>query len=114
MKKIISICGINCSECKAYIATQNDDDAARIEVAETWSKMYDTDIDPQDIVCDGCTTEGGRHFNYCNICEIRACGIERGLANCAACEDYICDRLEGFFKMAPEAKVNLEAVRGNQ
>jgi len=73
--------------------------------------MYGADIKAGDINCEGCATKGGVHFGYCNICEIRACGIERKIENCAFCDDYACDRLVGFFEMAPEAKVNLEAIR---
>ncbi len=33
MKKMIGFCGINCSECPAFLATQNDDDIERKKVA---------------------------------------------------------------------------------
>ena len=112
METLIGICGIKCGECEAYLATQNDDDAKRAETADKWSKIYNSDIKAGDINCDGCTSEGDRHFSYCNMCEIRACGIERGLKNCAFCDDYACEKLEEFFKMVPENKVTLDAIRG--
>lgn len=34
MDKMIAFCGIVCSECPAFVATQKDDDAKRKEVAE--------------------------------------------------------------------------------
>ena len=113
MEKLVAFCGLICSECPAYIATQNDDDAERAKVAETWSKQYGHEIKPEDINCDGCTSESSRHLAYCSICEIRACGIEMKVVNCAYCEDYSCDKLETFFKMASAAKTTLDAIRDN-
>ncbi|MGB9718029.1 MAG: DUF3795 domain-containing protein [Thermoproteota archaeon] len=34
MSKLIAYCGLICSECPAFIATQRDDDAERKRVAE--------------------------------------------------------------------------------
>lgn len=107
----ISICGIDCGACPAYIATQNNDQEKRVETAAEWSKMFKADIKPNDVNCNGCTFQSGKLFHHCAVCEIRACGMDRGLVNCAHCEDYTCERLDGFFKMAPEAKSNLDRIR---
>ena len=40
MKQMIAFCGLNCSECPMYIATQNDDDNARAEAADMLKKAY--------------------------------------------------------------------------
>jgi len=46
------------------------------------------------------------------MCEIRACGLGRKLTTCAGCDDYACDKLQGFFKnVPPGARENLEALR---
>jgi hypothetical protein len=111
MEKMIAYCGITCTDCGAYIATQNNDDAKRKEVAEQWTKQFNVDINPQDINCDGCLTKTGRIVNYCNICEIRKCGVERGVVNCAYCDDYACDKLEKFFQMAPMFRAVLDEIR---
>jgi len=111
MERLIAYCGLVCSECQAYIATQKDDDAERAKVAETWSKEYGSDIKPENINCDGCRSEGNRHLAYCNICEIRLCGVDREVINCAYCMDYPCEKLENFFKMAPQAKTTLESIK---
>ena len=34
---IIAYCGLNCSNCGTYLATQNNDNAKKIEVAKEWS-----------------------------------------------------------------------------
>jgi len=97
MEKMIAFCGLICSECPTLIATQEDDDEKRKQVAELWSKMFNNEIKPEEINCDGCLAKSGRLFRYCNVCEIRKCGQERHLKNCAYCEDYICKKLSSFF-----------------
>ncbi|HEC96016.1 MAG TPA: DUF3795 domain-containing protein, partial [Euryarchaeota archaeon] len=54
MEKIIGFCGLICSECPAYLATQKDDDNERRKVAETWSKEFNANMKPEDINYDGC------------------------------------------------------------
>ena len=113
MSEMIAFCGINCGECPAFLATQKDDDAKRKETAEAWSKQFNATIKPEDINCDGCIPENKRIFSYCNICEIRKCGREKHVENCAHCSEYICQKLAEFFNMAPEARSTLEAIRKN-
>ncbi len=107
MDKIIAVCGITCNECPAFLATQADDTELRTKTAEEWSKMYGADIKPEHINCDGCNVEG-KKIQHCSECEIRACGMEKGLMNCSQCAEYPCDKLNGFFKMVPAAKVTLD------
>lgn len=113
MDKMIAFCGITCTECPAFLATQKDDDEARKKVAEEWSALYNSKVNPADINCDGCLSQGRRLLNYCTICEIRKCGQGRKVKNCAYCEDYACQNLKGFFEHAPEAKNTLEKIRKN-
>ena len=113
MEKLISICGLTCTECGAFLATQNNDDEARRKVAEEWSKEYKTPIKPEDVYCVGCVQKSGRVFSYCHVCEIRACGLGRKVKNCAYCQEYPCEKLTKFFELAPQAKKNLEEVRKN-
>ncbi len=111
MNSVIAYCGINCSECPAYIATQKNDDEARKKVAEEWQKIFNPNIKPEDINCDGCTSQTSRHFSYCSECKIRQCGMEKKVENCAYCKEYACDKLNEFFKMVPNAKVTLDAIK---
>jgi len=114
MDKMIAFCGLICSECPAFIATQKDDDNERKKVAELWAKEYNSpDLKPEDINCDGCLSENGRLFGYCKTCDIRSCALEKNAKNCAYCDDYACEKLVKFFDMAPEAKNNLDEIRGN-
>ena len=111
MDKMIAYCGIVCTECPAFEATQKDDDAKRKNVAEAWSKQYKMSIKPEDINCDGCKSQGKRIIGYCNICEIRKCGKQKQVENCAYCEEYACEKLTKFFAMAPHAKTSLEKIK---
>jgi len=113
MDEIIGICGLVCTDCPAFKATQKDDDEERRRVAEMWTKEFGADIKPEDVNCDGCVIEDGRHFNYCSKCEIRECGGEKGVENCAHCVEYSCGKLGKFFQMAPQAKSKLEEIRSN-
>ncbi|MGB8657867.1 MAG: DUF3795 domain-containing protein [Candidatus Zixiibacteriota bacterium] len=114
MEKLISICGLICSECPAFIATQKNDDEERRKVAETWSKDYKADLKPEDINCMGCIVDTEKLFNYCKVCEIRKCGKEEKVKNCAYCDEYACAKLTDFFKTASQAKTNLDEVRKKQ
>ncbi len=111
MDKMIGFCGITCTECPAFLATQKDDDNERIKVAQFWSGQFKQDIKPEDINCDGCLSDGGRLFNHCSVCEIRKCGQERLLKNCAYCNEYACEKLNKFIDMVPDAKLTLEKIR---
>jgi hypothetical protein len=111
VEKIVAYCGITCSDCPTLKATKMDDDVERRRVAELWTKEYGHDFRVEDINCDGCLTKGTRVFNYCNICEIRKCGQERSVKNCAYCGDYKCEKLSKLHEQAPKAKETLERIR---
>ena len=111
MEKMIAFCGTVCTECPAFLATEKDDDYERRRIAELWSKQYNADIKPEDINCEGCMSEGRKIFSYCNVCEIRQCGQEKGLKNCAYCDEYVCERLNKFFEMAPDGRTTLNEIR---
>ena len=107
---LIACCGLDCSQCGAYIATKNNDDSKRMEVAKQWSEMYKTDIKPEDVNCNSCRSQEQK-FSYCDVCEIRKCCVEKELENCAGCDMYACDKLEDFFKTAPDCRTALDKLR---
>jgi len=114
MNEMTSVCGLLCNECDAFIATKNDDDEKRAEVSELWSKQYDYDFKPEDINCDGCTSDSDRLFSHCKVCEIRKCGKEKAVVNCAYCDEYACEKLEELFKMAPNARKQLDDIKSKR
>lgn len=113
MEKMIAFCGLTCTECPAFLATQNDDDTARAKTAELWSKQFGLEVRAEDINCDGCLSDTGRLFGHCNVCEIRKCGQDKGLDNCAHCDEYACEKLENFFQVAPIGKTVLDEIRNS-
>ncbi len=109
MDKIIAKCGLICSECEAFQATQKDDAKALAEVAAKWTKLYNHDFTAESVVCDGCQAVEGRLSVYAReVCGIRQCCVERRIGNCYYCEVYPCEMLEKFFELVPEARSNLE------
>jgi hypothetical protein len=111
MSDMIGCCGLNCTQCGAYIATQTDDDAKREEVARDWTQKHGGHFTADQIDCDGCQADGRAPDWTAKLCPIRKCCRERKIDTCAACEQYPCEQLEGILKVAPEARDNLEALR---
>jgi hypothetical protein len=110
MEKQIAYCGLICTDCGAYVATQENDNAKRQEIAAEWTQKYNYPFKVEDINCDGCTSTG-KHIGHWNMCEIRKCGQEKGVINCGWCSDYPCDKTDEFFKMVPDCKKTLDAVK---
>jgi len=112
MDRMIAFCGLDCAACEAYQATQSGDEAAKQAVVEKWRTEFNhPDMTLADVVCDGCPGTG-RLVPYCHECPIRACAVARGVANCAACEEYeTCEKLNGFLADVMVARENLEAIR---
>lgn len=112
MDKMIAYCGLVCTDCPAYVATQANDRDALERVAAQWREEYNAPgLTVESVICDGCLTSDGRHCSHCSECQIRACGVERGVRNCAYCADYACEKLEGFFGFVPDARSVLDGVR---
>jgi len=116
MEKIIAYCGLVCTDCPAYIATQANDQAALEQTVAQWRIEYNApNMAVADAICDGCVTKGRKCAN-CGECKIRACGVERGVVNCAHCADYVradavCEKIEGFFGFVPDARTVLDEIR---
>ena len=113
MDKIVAYCGLVCTDCPAYIATQADDRAALERVAAQWREEYHApNITVESVICDGCLGSNGRHCSHCFECEIRACGVGRGLPNCAHCAEYgTCEKLAGFIEFVPQVRATLDEIR---
>jgi hypothetical protein len=114
MDRIIAYCGLVCTDCPGYIATQANDQEALERVAAMWREEYNApDITVASVICDGCPGAEGRKCGHWSECEIRACAIERDVLTCGHCTDYACEKLEGFFGFVPEARKTLDEVRGS-
>ena len=107
---MIAYCGLNCSECPAYIATQANDDRLRVDCASKWSTEYKVNVKPESINCDGCKSDGNRFF-VCSNCGVRKCASEKGVDNCSVCEDYPCRKLQKMWTIDPKIKTSLAVLR---
>jgi len=110
LMEMIAYCGLNCTECPALIATKENNEEKVKAIAAEWAKAYGANITADSVWCDGCLV-GGKKCGHCHECEIRACGMKKGVKNCAHCAQYPCGKLEAFFALAPVAKNNLEAIK---
>ena len=112
MSQMIAYCGLICTDCGAYIATQANDLAALQRTAARAREEFDMpDASAETAMCDGCLSDSHRLCGYCHQCEVRACALDRGLINCAHCDDYACQQLESFWQMAPQARTTLDEIR---
>ena len=93
-KENVGRCGLDCSSCPAFIATKNNDNDLRRKTAEEWTKRYKANpsIKSENINCRGCLSDGPL-FSHCLECEIRKCGLRKGIKNCKDCKKYKCDKL---------------------
>ena len=115
MERMIAVCGLDCLQCEARLATQANDEAAKERVAKKWREEYHSPgINAEYVTCDGCRAFDARLGGHCLECEIRACGVERGVANCAHCSEFdSCAKLASFLKMVPFVRPTLEEIRAS-
>ncbi len=108
---MISYCGMDCSKCEGYLATHENDNVKRKDVADKWTVEYNTEIRPEQINCNGCKSNSEKFFFTETICEIRKCNIEHDTDNCSECPHYKCEKLDNFIALAPLVGDALEALR---
>lgn len=91
MEPVLTRCGYRCDLCLAYRPNIEAHPESRSRLSDGWQQYFGFRLQPEEIICDGCMAD-----SPCLIdqnCPVRACVIEKGLTNCAACEAYICDKL---------------------
>jgi Protein of unknown function (DUF3795) len=115
-RKMLAVCGLDCTTCRSYIATKENDYSKLAETAKLWSRPEEEFI-PEDIPCEGCHTE--RLHKFCRRCPVRLCAKPRSIINCGDCSEYTCGKLESLWKwLSPGqgiiAKANLEEYRKNK
>ena len=87
---MIGYCGIDCSQCEAFIATQKNDNALRTRVAGVWAKLYGAPIQPEHINCTGCKSTDAKTYFCEHLCQVRKCAVDRSIDLCVECPDYPC------------------------
>ncbi|MBN2369827.1 MAG: DUF3795 domain-containing protein [Vicinamibacteria bacterium] len=108
---MIAFCGLDCAACPALFAAKRLSLEERQKVADQWSKEFNASIKAVDVDCVGCTVREGVHVGHWSVCEMRLCGLGKGLSTCADCPEFACTKLESIFKMVPAAKDNLMGLR---
>ncbi len=108
MKQLIAYCGLDCQKCEAHIATINDDDELRKEVASKWSKLNNVLITPSMINCVGCKPDGIKNPFCEKLCPIRMCILQKKLDSCGDCELLDkCEKIKMIISNNDEAYNNL-------
>jgi len=102
---IIAYCGLVCSNCEGYLATQANDEEWKDRLAVHARDAYgQRDATAESVTCDGCSA-GKRLCAYCRQCEVRACAVDRGVINCGECESFEnCQTIQAFLVNVPEAR----------
>lgn len=111
MDKMIAFCGIHCSECPVFLATQKDNNIMRAQVLKLWSDQYKMELSIEEINCQGCKSNGNQLFTHCMKCSIRSCAKKRGIDLCIECDVYPCKQIDDFFMVTPIAKANMEKLQ---
>jgi hypothetical protein len=116
----IAYCGLDCSGCDVFRATAFDDDGIRQDYADKIFSQFKIKVEPETVNCYGCRDERPKS-GYCAVCEVRQCAIDRGMENCATCEDYGCEKLQKVHAAmitvgkavdgVASASLNLQAIR---
>jgi hypothetical protein len=114
MEKDIGYCGMVCRGCPVYWVSMEQDGERRkrmqAEIARISNEMYKTKLAAEDVTgCGGCKGDSDQMF--CKDCAIRPCAAEKGIENCAHCNDYPCDKLEPAFKADGNAKTLLDFIK---
>jgi hypothetical protein len=106
--RIIAFCGLVCTECPAYVATQAGDQKKLSQLALEWGSGGQV-LSAEDCLCSGCKGRG-LLASFVGQCKIRRCARDRGVETCGHCPDYPCGLLEETFRRSPEAKAVLDEI----
>ncbi|MGE5123536.1 MAG: DUF3795 domain-containing protein [Acidobacteriaceae bacterium] len=85
-------CGYRCDLCLAYRPNVEIEPSNQQILSDGWYRYFGFRIEPASILCDGCMAERARLIDQ--NCPVRACTIERNLANCGLCPDYMCEKFK--------------------
>lgn len=92
MSRMMSACGVLCSDCPAF--RDKEDRIDQEETVAAWRRVYGLKQKAEDISCGGCLGPDDQVFHTCRKCEARRCFREKGLRSCAECFVKSCVLLE--------------------
>ena len=93
MPKMISVCGVLCSNCPAYLGDAKGV-AHKTCTAEAWRRIYGLNESIENISCGGCLGPDEKLFHTSRACEARRCCRSNGFSSCAECSVESCLSLE--------------------
>lgn len=93
MDKLMSACGVMCSECGAYLAASKGP-AYQQQVADAWRRIYGLDEATANISCKGCLGSDEDVFHTSIHCAARRCCRANRFTSCAECPNQLCGYLE--------------------
>ena len=86
-EEMIGYCGYNCHLC----AARSNDPAVRQRLVDGWRRIFGHQrYTAENVKCDGCLSDGRLADKNCKA---RPCAIERGVKNCAYCEEFVCEKV---------------------
>ena len=97
-KEMTSPCGLDCFNCPAYLA--NEDQEMRAMV----SKLFGISI--QGASCKGCRNQGGKILDMPEPCNVYRCITKKDIDFCFDCSDFPCDHLHPYADRAAQVPHN--------
>ena len=88
---VLTKCGYRCDLCLAYGPNVAKEDQ-RQELSDGWQALFGFRIEPEQILCEGCVSSADPVLVDSN-CPVRPCVVDRGIENCAHCDQFICEKL---------------------
>jgi hypothetical protein len=105
MQPILTRCGYRCDLCLAYRPNVDKYPDNQQKLSDGWFNYFGFRIEPADILCDGCMAEQPKLIDQ--GCQVRPCVLEKGLDNCATCDEYVCDKLKERIVVYEEVKLRM-------
>jgi hypothetical protein len=93
MARMMSACGVWCSDCPAYHA-ETKGVAHQRRTVEAWRRIYRLHETIEHISCGGCLGPDEELFHTSRTCKARRCCRERQFQSCADCSNVPCKDLE--------------------
>jgi hypothetical protein len=90
---MVSVCGVLCSDCPAYLGEVKGV-AHQRQTAAAWGRIYGLQETPENISCGGCLGPDEELFHTSRNCNARACCRSKAFLNCAECSVEACPDLE--------------------
>ncbi len=113
---MIAYCGIDCAKCPAYSFPRLGE---KLHMKRFFQWLLTSRMKPKPegyVICDGCTAIDARCVQHCLTCPVRCCAMETGVANCAHCDKFPCERLQGIWKVTvfKDAQPRLEKLNAGR